>query len=170
MNGHLRGETFTVVEHNAEIWSEISFYPIYNKSEIIGTACFSKDITLRKHARMRLGKYLLEKESLAKRMSIILNTLPANIALLDDKGIIADVNDAWRNFADCNGFVSKDYGIGDNYLKITAAAKGDEKEDGKTVSAGIKKVLNKLTDSFEYEYPCHRRRRKMVQGDCNSTK
>ena len=150
-----KGETFTVVEHNAEIWSEISFYPIYNKSEIIGTACFSKDITLRKHAEDASGKYLLEKESLAKRLSIILNTLPANIALLDDKGIIADINDAWRNFADCNRLVSRDYGIGDNYLKITADAKGEEKEDGKRISSGIKNVLSKLSDSFEYEYPCH---------------
>ncbi|HEY5405673.1 MAG TPA: PAS domain S-box protein [Ginsengibacter sp.] len=148
-----KGESFTIIEHHAEIWSEISFYPIYNKSEIIGTACFSKDITLRKHAENASTKYLVEKETLAERMSTILNTLPANIALLDEHGIIVDVNDAWRNFAGSNGFVSKDYGIGDNYIKITAAAKGSEKDDGKNVSSGIKSVLNKLADSFEYEYP-----------------
>lgn len=150
-----QGESFTIVEHYEEIWSEISFYPVYNKSEIIGTACFSKDITLRKHAEDVTRKYLLEKESLAERMYIILNTLPANIALLDDQGIIIDINDAWRNFSDNNGFVSKDYCIGDNYIKIIAGAKGKEKEDGKKVSMGIRKVLDKLSDNFEYEYPSH---------------
>ncbi len=149
-----KGETFMVVENKSEIWSEISFYPIYSKSDIIGTACFLRDITLRKHAEDASRKYLFEKETLAERMSTILNTLPANIALLDGQGIIVDVNDAWRNFADSNGFIGKNYGVGDNYVTITAAAKGKEKGDGKIVSAGIKRVLNKLSDSFEYEYPC----------------
>ena len=47
----LAGETFTVIEHgysDHEFWNEISFYPIYHEDSIIGTACFSRDITERK--------------------------------------------------------------------------------------------------------------------------
>lgn len=46
-----QGESFTIVEHSAfyqEYWSEISFYPIRQGGEIVGTACFSRDITERK--------------------------------------------------------------------------------------------------------------------------
>lgn len=47
----LGGEIFTETEHITEpieTWSEISFYPIYNEEEVIGTACHSRDITERK--------------------------------------------------------------------------------------------------------------------------
>jgi len=113
------------------------------------------DITQHKKADEALKKSFQEKEELAERMSNILNTLPANIALLDEKGIIIDVNDCWRHFAGQNSFIGSSHAIGENYIKVTAAAKGNEKEDGKFVSMGIKSVLNKLTDSFEYEYPSH---------------
>lgn len=51
------GETFTVIEYHSEpqeFWSEISFYPILNGDTIIGTACYSRDITERKLVERRL--------------------------------------------------------------------------------------------------------------------
>lgn len=42
------GEAFTTISCYNSTWSEKSFYPIVNGSEIIGTACYSKDITERK--------------------------------------------------------------------------------------------------------------------------
>jgi PAS domain S-box-containing protein len=63
------GETFTIVEHNIhppEFWSEISFYPIYEKQVVIGTACLSRDITERKKAEAELDR--LEQERLKSKM------------------------------------------------------------------------------------------------------
>ncbi|MGZ4048243.1 MAG: sensor histidine kinase, partial [Bacteroidia bacterium] len=54
------GEKFTVVEHSytaVENWSEISFYPIYSNDTIIGTACFSKDITKRKLSEIKFSEF-----------------------------------------------------------------------------------------------------------------
>jgi len=54
------GETFTEVEHNGspeDFWSEISFYPIYSNGEIVGTACYSRNITENKLAEMRLTEF-----------------------------------------------------------------------------------------------------------------
>jgi len=62
----LAGETFTIVDHfvgpSAEVWAEVSFYPIRNASQVIGTACFSRDITGRKKAETELRR--LEQEKL----------------------------------------------------------------------------------------------------------
>ena len=58
------GETFTETEHlttPVESWLEISFSPIRRESEIIGTACFSRDITARKKTEEAL-QTLQERE------------------------------------------------------------------------------------------------------------
>lgn len=55
----LAGETFTEIEYTTspdESWSEISFFPIKKKKEIIGTACYSRDITKRKKSELELEK------------------------------------------------------------------------------------------------------------------
>ena len=149
-----RGETFTILEFTAKpvhYWSEISFYPIYEKEKVIGTACFSRDITDQKKAEELLNQSFKEKKALAERVSAILNTLPANIALLDEKGVIVDVNDSWRNFADDNGFIGKNYAIGDNYIKASGQSKGN----GKQVGKGIETVLRHTKREFVFEYSCH---------------
>src|SRR5450432_330227 len=112
------------------------------------------DISDRKKAEQELKSSFDEKQALAERMSIILNTLPANIALLDGNGYIIDVNDSWRNFADDNGFTGSSYCIGDNYLDISKNASGEEKEDGKKVTRGIKGVLKNKVKEFVFEYTC----------------
>jgi PAS domain S-box-containing protein len=114
-----------------------------------------QDITLRKKAEEQSKKSFDEKRALAERMSAILNTLPANIALLNEKGIIVDVNDAWRNFAGTNGFAGASYGIGDNYVNVSRMSFGENKTDGRTVSGGIKDVLQNSVKEFVFEYAWH---------------
>ncbi len=57
------GETFIEVEHSSfpdDSWSEVSFYPIRQGDEIIGTACYMRDITERKRVEEKLEKNTLE--------------------------------------------------------------------------------------------------------------
>ena len=115
----------------------------------------ANDITDKIKAEERLRKNLLEKQLLAQRMSAILNTLPANIALLNEKGLIIDVNDSWKNFADENGFVGNNYCIGDNYIQVSKKSFGHEKEEGEKVANGIKEVLKGNSNEFVLEYDCH---------------
>ncbi|HTF16755.1 MAG TPA: ATP-binding protein [Chryseolinea sp.] len=68
------GETFTATEHSVlpnESWSEISYYPIYKENNVVGTACFSRDITNQKKAESHLR--LLE--------SVITNTTDAVVIM-----------------------------------------------------------------------------------------
>jgi PAS domain S-box-containing protein len=144
------GETFTEIVYTnqpTELWSELSFYPIYEGGDVIGTACFSRNITERKKSEdeVRLS---------TERMSAILNTLPANIALLDEKGLIIAVNDSWKKFADQNGYTGQNYGINDNYLFVSGQAMGVEKTDGQMVANGIDSVLKNKIKEFIFEYSC----------------
>jgi PAS domain S-box-containing protein len=53
------GKSFTVIEYMnvpSDSWLEISFYPIRSGNEIIGTACYSRDITERKLFERELEK------------------------------------------------------------------------------------------------------------------
>ena len=144
------GETFTVIEHTRlpiELWSELSFYPIYEGTGVIGTACFSRNVTERVRAEEEI------KQS-AERISSILNTLPANIALLDERGAIIAVNDSWKKFADQNGYTGQNYCISDSYLSISGKAMGIEKEDGRRVAYGIEAVIKNEIREFIFEYSC----------------
>ncbi|MCW3082835.1 MAG: hypothetical protein JWP12_201 [Bacteroidetes bacterium] len=50
------GEAFTEIEQSENYTSEISFYPIFSSETIIGTACYSRDITEKKNAEEQLRK------------------------------------------------------------------------------------------------------------------
>jgi PAS domain S-box-containing protein len=66
------GETFTEVDYNefpAPSWAEISFYPMYKNAEVIGTACFARNITERKLQEGQLQKNANEKELLIKELT-----------------------------------------------------------------------------------------------------
>lgn len=114
-----------------------------------------QDITKQKEAEEELRKIAMEKQLLFERLSVILNTLPASVALLDSRGVMVEVNDAWKTFADVNGFSGVNYGIGDSDLINSTQTFGDDEKYGKDISAGIKAVLSGITRQFEYEYSWH---------------
>ncbi|NTY01358.1 ATP-binding protein [Deinococcus sp. JMULE3] len=80
------------------------------------------------------------------------DALAASVAILDDRGVILTVNDAWRDFARLNGGNS---GEGVNYLEVCDAAQGEDREDAQKIAAGIRAVLAGHETLFELEYPCH---------------
>jgi diguanylate cyclase (GGDEF)-like protein/PAS domain S-box-containing protein len=88
-------------------------------------------------------------------LAAIINALPAEIALLDAKGVILEVNQLWREFARSSGYTGGLYGIGSNYLSICDSAKGEGADEGSQVAAGIRRVLSGEASDFRLEYPCH---------------
>ncbi len=54
------GQAFTEIENSGETWSEISFFPICKENKVVGTACFSRDITERKQVEIKLSKFNTE--------------------------------------------------------------------------------------------------------------
>lgn len=111
-----------------------------------------QDITSQKEAEEALRRNAEEKQLLYDRLSVILNTLPASVALLDPKGIMVEVNDSWKSFAFENGFSDVNYGIGSSYLTVSTLSFGDKEEDGLKIAEGIRSVLNGSTEQFAFEY------------------
>ncbi|MGC4099986.1 PAS domain S-box protein [Ferruginibacter sp.] len=153
------GEVFTVIEKDETVprlWSELSFYPIYEKDIVIGTACFSRDISEKMQAQEALKKSLAEKQALGERMSVILNSLPATIALLDSKGVIVEVNEAWKRSADANAVTSIHCSVGSNYLDDTVDINCPLQKDAGRARRGIRQVLQGKRNEFVMEYSCDR--------------
>ncbi len=90
--------------------------------------------------------------SLAKT---VLNSLSANIAIIDGKGVILETNQAWRNYASLNQMEGPGDSIGVNYLELCDATTGKEAKDARTVAAGIRSVIKGKIVEFMYDYPCH---------------
>ena len=86
--------------------------------------------------------------------SAILDSIEANIAVLDPTGEILAVNLSWQNFADANQ-MHKDalMGIGANYLDVCRSASTDP--NARAAWEGILDVLKGRRSSFYHEYPCH---------------
>lgn len=91
----------------------------------------------------------------ASRQAAILDALPAHVALLDAKGFIINVNQAWRQFAGENALAAPGAGVGLNYLAICDNTTGADAPLARQVASGIRAVISGETPSFTAEYPCH---------------
>ena len=85
----------------------------------------------------------------------VINSLSANIAIIDETGVILETNQAWRNYAATNDMEGASDSIGVNYLELCDATTGKEAEDARIVAAGIGSVIKGEIKEFMYDYPCH---------------
>jgi PAS domain S-box-containing protein len=127
---------------------EVAFNPIRKDDEVIGVGCFARDVSDERANNKKINEA-------AYRQSAILNSLQANIALLNESGTIIDVNDGWRTFATGNQLAGSSYGIGENYIRISEAADGEDAIAGKAIAQGILDVLSGDRQEFHLDYPCH---------------
>lgn len=85
---------------------------------------------------------------------VILNSLSAQIAVLDNNGVIVRVNDAWRQFASENDGANLKH-IGTNYLEICRMADGEQTEGASECYQGLRDLIDGKITEFDLEYPCH---------------
>lgn len=86
---------------------------------------------------------------------VVLDTLHSHVVLLDSRGVIVFYNNAWKKFAENNGFPGPLAGLGTNYFSVCAAAKRPCPEHLEDVEKGIRDILDEKKASFYFEYPCH---------------
>jgi PAS domain S-box-containing protein len=85
----------------------------------------------------------------------VLNSLTAQIAVLDRDGKIISVNQAWRDFGMQGGATSHSLSVGQNYIDVCdqAVAQGDL--SAIECQQGLAQVFSGQRDTFTMEYPCH---------------
>ena len=81
----------------------------------------------------------------------VLNSLLAHVVVLDERGVIIAVNEAWRRFARANGAGTLDY-MGWNYLAVCEQGPGP---GPLAAAAGIRAVMTGAEKQFSLQYPCH---------------
>lgn len=85
-----------------------------------------------------------------------LNSLTAQIAVLNVDGVILKVNSAWTAFTlENNGSHSLAAGVGINYLEVCQSVHGSSAEEALATYKGIRDVFAGEQQEFSLEYPCH---------------
>jgi PAS domain S-box-containing protein len=148
----LKGEIFTEVIYSpkpTELWTEVSFNPIYEGQMVIGIACHSREIT-----NLKIAERKIRTSEIFTRG--ILNNLTSQIAVSDSIGNILAVNEAWLQFGINNG--TKDIsraGVGANYFDECklSAQRGDE--SALDILQQLKLLVNGEVENVYLEYPCH---------------
>jgi diguanylate cyclase (GGDEF)-like protein len=84
-----------------------------------------------------------------------LDSLSAQIALVDASGEIFLTNEAWRSFARANGTPPREVSEGANYLDVCDAAGRAGSEEAAAFADGLRSVLGGSIEEFAMEYPCH---------------
>ena len=85
----------------------------------------------------------------------VLDSLTAGIAVVDNRGTICAVNEAWERFCKENGGSPQATGVGTNYLDVCRAATGEDSIFAQRACIGIEEVLNGSRETYKLEYPCH---------------
>jgi diguanylate cyclase (GGDEF)-like protein/PAS domain S-box-containing protein len=95
-----------------------------------------------------------EKGRLESLHAAILDSMPVHIALLDAKGCIIAVNEAWRRFGRKNGLTHPVACVGMNYLTVCHEGRGSCAE-ALEIANGLTAVLKGARPAFSKDYSCH---------------
>jgi diguanylate cyclase (GGDEF)-like protein/PAS domain S-box-containing protein len=97
----------------------------------------------------------VEQRRLADVQKTILDSLSANIAILDETGCIVAVNQQWRLFGSENGHLEEDYRVGKNYLALCERGRKDNDQNAAALADAIRTVLSGEQATVAQIYPFH---------------
>jgi len=83
---------------------------------------------------------------------VVLNSLSAHIAILDENGVIIQTNQSWKEFAQSNEVGIRPRMNGLNYLELCDSATGDSAKGAHEVANGIRDVISGKREKFTLDY------------------
>lgn len=136
----------------SEFWVEFDVVPLADSNGwFTHWVSVQRDITARRAAEA-------ERESHRRLVSTILDSLPAQTALLDSTGRIRQVNRAWREFWTQGAVGTEPDWATVNYLEVArraaATAEGTDAFDALRAAEGIAGVLAGEIELFGLDYEC----------------
>ena len=147
----LANHTVIIAKDGTECPIADSCSPIRSREgKIIGAVLVFRDMSQERAAeqRQRAGELLLRS---------VLDSMQANMAVLDCHGEIISVNEAWESFARANGpgVALQGVNVGANYLAVCERATLNLGAEAELILAGLRGVLARTQPVFTHEYPCH---------------
>ncbi len=112
-----------------------------------------EDITNKKSHEAQL-------ENTKRFMQALIDSLPAEIAVLDYTGKIIMINKAWEEFAKESKIDLNKVGLEVNYLLVCENAEKSGCEEAKIVYQALKNIISGKLNYFEIVYPCHSNKEK----------
>jgi PAS domain S-box-containing protein len=106
---------------------------------------FAQDVSEQKLAELQI-------QEASETQAAILNALPPNIVLINEKGKIIAVNESWKKLALFNNLGIPNYGVGYSYLAISETATAIDKITSRKIEQGINDVIRGNRKEFEMEY------------------
>ena len=147
----LANHTLLIARDGTERPIADSAAPIRDKDgTILGVVLVFRDVTA-EHEAVRA---LHESEALNRT---VLNSVMANIAVINREGRIIAINDGWEQFEKENGTNPSlpCTGVGANYIEECARAAIKLGEEANVILNGLHAVLNRTAAAFRYEYNHH---------------
>jgi len=138
-----------ITAHGRQKWVRTQGYAIRENGQPVRLIGTFQDITEARASAASL-------RTLEEIHVSVLDSLPNQIAVIDEDGEIIAVNRAWREFAVCNGAKNSEASaLGMNYLTVCQSAVLATADDhASRALAGIRAVLSGQSACFEMEYPC----------------
>ncbi|WP_342304844.1 PAS domain S-box protein [Methanolobus sp. ZRKC5] len=122
---------------------------LYNSTgKTIGLVGVGRDITDNWYAEQTIKELNTLNQS-------TLDSLEANICVLDENGNIIKTNKSWNDFAIANSADTEKVSEGTNYITIAKSSKGKDSDLGLQFAKGIEDVMTGTKEYFELEYSCH---------------
>jgi PAS domain S-box-containing protein len=106
--------------------------------------------------RERLAKQRTQQEQqrMASLNSALLDSLPAQAALLDGRGDVIATNAAWRTQGNSASFSGADWGCGCHYVEACLNSSDKRNQHARDIAQGVSEVLAGKRAQFTVEYPC----------------
>lgn len=102
--------------------------------------------------RVKSTQEIVKQRQLAQAT---LDSINANICVVDKSGIIVSVNKQWIDFVSKNEGDILKVNVGANYFQVCEKVTGQDKREAIDFLAGINQVLQGEVEGFEMEYECH---------------
>lgn len=114
---------------------------------------YALDDLARERARRAAQSALRENEAF---VDVVLDAMSSEVVVLDERGTILAVNEAWRTFAAENGAPELGtHAAGMKYLdELDRGARRRDGAEARTAARGIRGVLSGALPLFEMEYSC----------------
>lgn len=150
--GRVRERIRNYTKYGRPYWIEVDIAPVKEDGRTVYFVAVERDVTKEVEREERMRDLLRDNQAALDIQTNMLNILPAEVVLLDERGIIRMANNAWTEFGAENG--ASDSFVGLNYLDICRRATDDDRH-GPLMAEALHDILADRREMVDLIYPCH---------------